>query len=70
MYIFWEKSWEGARNQSGPHLVVYDVFLCSCVRGEFSTVVKGKHKETGEEWAIKCIEKHQVILLVPPPSSV
>ena len=29
-------------------------------RGEFSVVVRGVHKETGEEYAIKCIEKHDV----------
>jgi len=29
-------------------------------RGEFSTVVLGRKKDTGEEFAIKCIEKHEV----------
>jgi len=29
-------------------------------QGEFSVVIKGVHKETGEDFAIKCIEKHDV----------
>eukprot|EP01095_Lingulamoeba_sp_RSL-Kostka_P008128 TRINITY_DN266_c0_g2_i1.p1 TRINITY_DN266_c0_g2~~TRINITY_DN266_c0_g2_i1.p1 ORF type:complete len:205 (-),score=68.11 TRINITY_DN266_c0_g2_i1:426-1040(-) len=29
-------------------------------RGEFSVVIRAVHKETNEEWAIKCIEKYQV----------
>mmetsp|Transcript_24109 Transcript_24109/g.41198 ORF Transcript_24109/g.41198 Transcript_24109/m.41198 type:complete len:289 (-) Transcript_24109:145-1011(-) len=29
-------------------------------QGEFSVVIRGTHKETGEEYAIKCIEKHDV----------
>ena len=29
-------------------------------RGEFAVVVRGVHKETGESYAIKCIEKHDV----------
>ena len=34
--------------------------LTSFHRGEFSVVIRGTHKETGEPCAIKCIEKHDV----------
>lgn len=35
-------------------------FLEELGRGEFSTVYKGKDRETGELYAIKCIEKHEL----------
>lgn len=48
--------------ESDPTRNIFDVydFKGELGRGEFSKVVKAVHKETGEEWAVKCIEKHEI----------